>query len=87
MISGSVRLWHWLESLLTLEQVGYRDWLGAEIPPQRIDPVAAFGANVHMLRRMMTLLEHIGAERLAEMVRQDGKTAGVCHPLGKSLAT
>ena len=37
--------------------------------------------------RMMTLLEHIGAERLADMVRQDGKTAGVCHPLGKSLAT
>ena len=28
MISGSVRLWHWLESLLTLEQVGYRSWLG-----------------------------------------------------------
>jgi xylose isomerase len=85
MISGSVHLWHWLELLVTLERIDYDGWLGADIIPQRMDPVVAFQTNVRMLQRMTAFLERVGAERLVELAGQDGRTAKVYELLSAEL--
>lgn len=75
MISGTVHFWHWLELLYTLDRLGYDGWLGGDIVPKHTGPVAAFGANTRMLKRMTELLERMGVDRIGELIAEDGNIA------------
>jgi len=85
MISGSIHFWHWLELLLTLDRVGYEGWLGADINPKHMRPEQAFAANNRMIRNMIDLLNRLGPDKLAEMVRENGNTGQIYDYLGKQL--
>ncbi len=77
MISGAVHLWEWLELLYTLEQVEYDGWLGADIAPKRLDPVAAYQTNVRMIQRMTVLLQRIDPAEITALLEKDGTVAEV----------
>ncbi len=75
MISGSVHFWHWLELLFTLDRLGYDGWLGGDIVPKQMDPVAAYSTNSLMVQRMAALLEQIGTEKIAALQAKGGNPA------------
>lgn len=81
MISGSIHFWHWLELLVTLDQVGYAGWIGADVKAHQMDAPAAFGANTRMLLRMAALLERMDLEQLRAMIREDGNTPAIFDQL------
>ena len=75
MMSGTAHFWDWLELLHTLERLGYDGWFGGDIAPKHMGPVEAYGTNFRLVRRMNGLLERLGRERLAELVRREGNIA------------
>lgn len=85
MISGSVHFWHWLELLLTLDRVGYEDWLGADINPKHMRPEQAFAANVRMIQNMIGLLTRIGPVKMADMVKENGNSGEIYNYLSQQL--
>ncbi|MGQ9637753.1 MAG: sugar phosphate isomerase/epimerase family protein [Thermodesulfobacteriota bacterium] len=85
MISGTVHFWHWLEVLFTLDRVGYEGWLGGDITSKHIGPVEAFDTNTRMIQRMVTALERMGTEKIAELAKKDGSTAEVFKYLSEQL--
>lgn len=86
MISGSVHFWHWLELLYTLDQVGYKGWIGADVAPRHFGPVEAFETNVLMIQRMAQLLERADPLRLRALVQQPENTPAVYDLLSRLLA-
>jgi xylose isomerase len=87
MISGTVHFWHWLEFLYTLDQVGYDGWLGGDVTSKHIGPVEAFDTNTRMIRRMVTVLERMGTEKIAELVKKDGNISETFNYLSECLMT
>lgn len=77
MVSGSVHFWQYLEALYTLDRLGYDGWIGADIKCPLMDAVDAFAANTLMLRRMMSLLDQLDAQRMADLVAGEGNTRAV----------
>lgn len=75
MISGTVHFWHWLELLHTLDRIGYAGWLGGDIVPKQIDPVAAYRTNSRMIRGMAALLDQIGLEKISALQAQGANPA------------
>ena len=75
MMSGTVHFWHWLELLYTLERVGYDGWLGGDIAPKHMGPVAAFGTNTRMVKRLTELLARMGVDRIAALIEEEGNIA------------
>lgn len=73
MLSGSVHFWHWLEFLLTLDRMGYDGWIGADIMAKFATAEDFYATNVRMIRRMIALIDRVGAERLAALVGEDGR--------------
>ena len=85
MLSGSVHFWHWLELLLTLDGLGYDGWIGADIVAKFSSAEAFYGTNTRMIRRMATLVERIGAEKLRGLVRENGNTPEIYDLLTKNV--
>lgn len=85
MISGSVHFWHWLELLYTLDRVGYDGWLGGDIAPKHTGPVAAYNTNFQMVRRMVSFLEKVGTNKIAEILSGDGDVAETYDFLSEQL--
>jgi xylose isomerase len=74
MVSGTVHFWHWLETLYTLERVGYDGWFGADIMPKHMSPVEAYRSNIVMLQRMSALVERLGMETLTKLTQSTDGT-------------
>ena len=70
MVSGTVHFWHWLELLFTLDRVGYQGWLGGDIAPRQMSPVAAYDLNTRMLERMTELVRRMGPDTIAALMRE-----------------
>ncbi len=87
MISGTVHFWHWLELIYTLDRVGYAGWLGGDIAPKHFGPVQAFDTNTKMIRRMITLLDRVGPEKIKALIEKDGSTAETYDYLSKALVS
>ncbi len=85
MASGSVHFWHWLELLYTLDRVGYTGWLGGDIAPKHMTPVAAYSTNTRMVQRMIQLLRRMGPDRIAALM-QAGDIAATIDHLSACLA-
>ena len=85
MISGTVHFWHWLELLYTLYRVGYKGWFGGDIASKHTDPVAAYGTNRRMVQRMTGLIRRIGADKIAELINEDGNIAETFDHLSARL--
>ena len=85
MISGTVHFWHWLEFLYTIDRVGYDGWLGGDVTSKHIGPAEAYGTNTRMIQRMVKLLERMGPDKLAELVRKDGNIAETFNYLSRCL--
>ncbi|NLF29778.1 MAG: sugar phosphate isomerase/epimerase [Planctomycetes bacterium] len=77
MVSGSVHFWHWVELVHTLSRLGYDGWLGADIEPKTDGPAELYRTNILMIRRMDALVDRLGFQRLADMIRTDGNTAEI----------
>jgi xylose isomerase len=74
MVSGTVHFWHWLETLYTLDRIGYDGWFGADIMPKHIGPAEAYAANIRMIERMSALIERIGFDTLTGMIQRHNGT-------------
>jgi xylose isomerase len=85
MLSGSVHLWHWLELLYTLDQVGYDGWLGGDIAPKHTGPVAAYDTNFKIVQRMVNFLENIGTDKITEILAEDSDVAETFNYLSEQL--
>jgi xylose isomerase len=85
MISGSVHFWSWLELLYTLDRIGYDGWLGGEVAPKHIGPDAAYVINTLMVQRMRLLVERLGTDRIAALVRQEGGVGRTFEYLSRCL--
>ena len=85
MLSGSVHLWHWLELLYTLDQVGYDGWLGGDIAPKHTGPVAAYDTNFKIVQRMVNFLENIGTDKITEILAEDSDVAETFNYLSEKL--
>jgi len=85
MLSGSVHLWHWLELLYTLDQIGYDGWLGGDIAPKHTGPVAAYDTNFKMVQRMVNFLENIGTDKITEILAKDSDIAETFNYLSEQL--
>jgi len=85
MISGTVHFWHWLELLYTLDRVGYEGWFGGDITSKHIGPVEAYDTNTRMIQRMVKLLNRMGTNKIAELVKKDGNTAEMFDYLSQCL--
>jgi len=85
MISGSVHFWHWLELLCTLDRLGYEGWFGGEVEQKHLGPVEAYGANIRMVRRMIKLLDNMGPDRIADLMKKDGNIAEIYSYLSQFL--
>ena len=85
MISGAVHFWDWLELLYTLDRVGYDGWLGADLAAKHFGPVSAFQTNTLMLQRMTALIERIGADNIAALLRKEGNPPDVFAYLSSFL--
>jgi xylose isomerase len=85
MISGSIHFWHWLEVIYTLQQIGYDGWLGGDIESKQMGPVEAYNTNVRMLRRMTAFIDRVGAEKIDDCLRRDGKAAAIFDYLSGCL--
>ena len=85
MISGTVHFWHWLEFLHTLDRIGYSGWLGGDVASKHFGPTEAFETNTRMIQRMERLLERVGNDRIAALVRSEGNVARTYDDLSKSL--
>lgn len=53
---GSVHFWAMVEFLLTLDEIGYDDWLSLDLVPTREDVVAACTQSINALNTYQTLL-------------------------------
>jgi xylose isomerase len=87
MISGTVHFWHWLELLYTLDRVGYDGWLGGDITSKHIGPVEAFDSNARMIRRMIKLLNRMGPDKIADLIKKGGNVAETFNFLSECLIT
>lgn len=85
MISGAVHFWDWLELLYTLDHVGYDGWIGADLAPKHFGPVDVFQTNTLMLQRMTALVERIGTDTIAAMLRKEGNPPEVFAFLSEFL--
>ena len=85
MISGTVHFWHWLELLYTLDRVGYDGWLGGDVTSKHIGPVEAFDTNTRMIQRMVQLVDRMGTEKIASLVKKDGGIAETFNYLSQCL--
>jgi len=85
MISGTVHFWHWLELLYTLGRMGYDGWLGGDVTSKHIGPTEAFDTNTRMIRRMVKLLNKMGPEKIAELIKKDGNVAETYNYLSQCL--
>jgi xylose isomerase len=70
LMPGTVNYWDWIESLLVLDKVGYDGWLVSDVFPARTDPVETLSACYRSIQYAQRLLDRIGRQRLADMVRQ-----------------
>lgn len=86
MISGSVHFWHWLETLLVLDRVGYDGWLGADITPKHMGPVEAFDTNTRMIEKMIELLDKMNPKKINALISKDGNTPEIYNYLMACLA-
>lgn len=77
MISGTVHFWHWLETLYTLERVGYEGWFGADIMPKHMSPVEAYRSNIMMLERMSELVQRMSLDTLTAHIQNHDQTLSV----------
>jgi xylose isomerase len=75
MMSGAVHFWHWMELLCTLESAGYDGWLSADIDARRTSPEAAYGTNFLLIRRIIEVIERLGAEEIRRRVAADADPA------------
>ena len=87
MISGSVHLWHWLELLLTLDQVGYDGWIGADIMPKFSTAQSFYSTNSKMIDGMIGLIEHLGEYRLRELRSTEGVIPEIFEIMAERLSS
>ena len=87
MISGAIHFWDWLELLYTLRRVGYDGWMGGDLAPKHFGPVDAFQTNTLMIQRMTALLDRIGEDAIAALLRKEGNSAEVFAYLSSFLST
>lgn len=85
MLSGSVHFWHWLELIYTLDRIGYEGWLGGDIAPKHTGPVAAYDTNFKMVNRMVSFIDLVGTEKIAQMLAEDADVAQVYDYLSDKL--
>ena len=85
MISGTVHFWHWLELLYTLDRMGYDGWFGGDIAPKQIGPVEAYSTNTRVIQRMVKLIERMGTEKIAQLIKRDGGIAETFDYLSQCL--
>jgi xylose isomerase len=81
MVSGTVHFWHWLETLYTLERVGYDGWFGADIMPKHMSPVEAYSSNIAMIQRMSALIERLGMDTLKQLTQSPDGTMNAYQKL------
>lgn len=86
MISGSVHVWHWIELLMTLDQVGYDGWLGADLMPKVNEASAFYAANARLIDAMALFVERVGEERLRALRGREGAAPEIFSLLADALA-
>ena len=86
MISGSVHVWHWIELLMTLDQVGYGGWLGADLMPKVAEASGFYAANARIIDSMAQFVERVGEERLRGLRGREGAAPEVFSLLADALA-
>jgi len=86
MISGSVHMWEWVELLYTLKRVGYSGWIGGDIAPKHTGPVEAYATNFLLIRRMGEMLDRVGTDKIAELLKKDANTPEIYEVLSSALA-
>lgn len=77
MISGSVHWWHWIELLATLDRIGYRGWIGADIMPKAFGAQAGYAGNARMIEAMWSMVQAFGTDRLADLSGSPGAIANL----------
>jgi xylose isomerase len=87
MISGSVHFWHWLELLLTLDQVGYDGWIGADIMSKFSTAQSFYSTNSRMIDGMIGLIEDLGESRLRELRCTQGSIPQIFEMIADHLSS
>jgi len=85
LISGAVHFWDWFEILFTLDRIGYKGWLGADIAAHRLNAKTMFSANTKMLLRLIDLYEQLDQHHLERLLSQDGNAADVLEYLTENI--
>jgi xylose isomerase len=86
MISGSVHVWDWIELLMTLEQIGYDGWLGADLMPKVADAGGFYATNARLIDSMCRFVERVGEEKLRGLRGREGATPEMFSLLAGALA-
>lgn len=75
MIVGSVHTVEYLEMLYWLDRVGYGGYLSLDQYPYREDPERAIAESIAWLRALRQVVDRMGAERIAAVLRRGDATA------------
>jgi sugar phosphate isomerase/epimerase len=70
MIVGSVHFMPFVEAVYWLKRVGYTGWQSLDLYPYREDPDVAVKQSIVFLQQIDRLVESIGMETLADLLRQ-----------------
>jgi len=74
LIVGSVHFIETLELLYWLRRIDYRGWYGLDIFPFREDPTAASSESIEFLETCQVILDEIGMDNIAEMLKEGDPT-------------
>ena len=86
MISGSVHLWHWVELLMTLEQIGYDGWIGADLMPKLNDADTYYATNARLIDAIARFVERVGEDHLRALRGREGAIPEIFALLADNLA-
>jgi len=66
LMVGSIHIWTMLEFLMTLEQVGYNDWITLDIVPRKENAVEACKRSIEALQILQRMMDRIDRPALAQ---------------------
>ena len=66
LMVGSIHIWTMLEFLMTLEQVGYHDWITLDIVPRKENAVEACKRSIEALQMLQRMMDRIDRPALAQ---------------------
>jgi xylose isomerase len=64
LMAGTCNLWHYVEFLYHLKELGYDGWITSDTSPVRQDPVETFAFNVRMTERIWNWLDEVDRDAI-----------------------